>query len=325
MDIEQAKLILRLHRLLPEGVVTGDARPDADAAAGLTAELGGVDLSPESVERALEMTNINPELAEWYEQELAIDDAMAEALASVEPPAGLRDRIVAAGAAATARIAAERTGVNPVKDVPAKSAEHAEDRHAGIAMASNRDGRGGRDGSRKIDLQWLVLIASVIFAAGVGYFFIVQPVVFTPGSDPLPFATITEEVPRLTESHRHALPAPAKSIAEVRAYLKSQGAPSEFDVPQGLVKFWKLNCEVALINGMPVSVLCFKLDGGRIVHLYVMDRTRLKDSPPLGVPDLKQMGRYGLASWSDKKKSYILAEPIEAVELIKFLQHEGPA
>src|ERR1043165_639326 len=121
MDIEQAKLILRVHRLLAEGYAGNDACPDVEELKCM--DLGNgrkVNLSPESVDAALNMTNENPELAAWYEQELAIDEAMSDMLTAIDPPDDLRDRILVAAAP---RVADGNSAVDGDQKVNARSTQ----------------------------------------------------------------------------------------------------------------------------------------------------------------------------------------------------------
>ena len=60
------------------------------------------------------------------------------------------------------------------------------------------------------------------------------------------------------------------------------------------------------IHGHTVSLICFSLAGGEIVHLFVIDQKALSD-PPNFTPEFHQMAGWSTASWSDGEKSYLLA------------------
>jgi len=79
MNEQEAKLILQAYR--PDG---------SDAADPRFAE-------------ALAFAQSHPQLRAWFEQEYALDGALSAKLDSIQPPAGLRDSIIAAGLASRPR------------------------------------------------------------------------------------------------------------------------------------------------------------------------------------------------------------------------------
>ncbi|HSI83927.1 MAG: hypothetical protein ACAI35_18860 [Candidatus Methylacidiphilales bacterium] len=308
MDIEQAKKILRLYR--PS--VKGDAAEPlfAEAPSFTDAEGSTLDLSPESVQAALELTHQNPELAAWYEESQAIDAGMMEGFQAIEPPADLRDKILAAArphltvASTTSSPQSQEIPELPQAAVPSpESQSRAEVSRSSDLNSGDVASRGGSSAALPL---WMALAASVIIALGVSYYFLAGS---GAGSQPLPFAAVSAEVPRMTQTHHHAFGSKRNDIAEIRVWLKANGGTPDFDLPKSLEGFKGVNCEVANIRGLRVSVICLAMNGGRVVHLYVMDRARLTAPPPLLKPEFSQKGLYAMASWSDQRFSYILSEP----------------
>src|SRR6267142_3905569 len=72
MDNEQAKLILQAYRP------------------------GGEDADDPFFSEALEQARVDPEMAKWFAEQRAFDEAMRKALQKRIPPVGLRDSILLA-------------------------------------------------------------------------------------------------------------------------------------------------------------------------------------------------------------------------------------
>jgi hypothetical protein len=273
-------------------------------------------LSPASVEKALELTHQNPELAAWFEEAQSIDAVMIGAFHSIEPPADLHAKIMAA-----ARPHLTGAGRSDLPHADTKVDSGDED---AALMALGEDDELSSPGKDRVRATgrvapsvWLALAASVIIALGAGYFFLAHD---WQAGLALPFTVISSEVPRLTANHHHAFGSKRNDMGEIRTWLAANGGTPQFDLPESLKGFVGVNCEVTDIRGVRVSVICLAMKSGRIVHLYVMDRARLANSPPLGHADFSQIGSYALASWSDETHSYILSEPGDTEKLKSLME-----
>lgn len=211
-------------------------------------------------QQALACMESDPELAEWFAQQQTEDDRMREALREIEPPAHLREAILA-----------------EAKVVP---------------IASPVAGR--------MRLAWAYAAAAAVF--------LVAAVVFFPRGGPVDSTSALESaLAGIAEKHGHAFGSKAGDLDEVRAWLAANGGAADFTVPAGLKNHGAVGCEVVSIEGTKVSILCFHLGENRTAHLYVVDRSRLADPPEQGVPALRQIGDFAIASWSEGGKSYFLA------------------
>ena len=92
---------------------------------------------------------------------------------------------------------------------------------------------------------------------------------------------------------------------KIMAWLQQRNAPTG-SLPGGMSSLPSIGCQKLAIHGHTVSLICFSLAGGGLVHLFVVDRQALND-PPGSSPEFKLSGDWSTASWSDGTRSYVLA------------------
>ena len=80
-----------------------------------------------------------------------------------------------------------------------------------------------------------------------------------------------------------------------------------------------VGCQKFTVHGHNVSLICFALADNKIVHLFVVDRSALKDAPPVNVPQFARHDDWSTASWSDNTHSYMMATQAGADTLKQLL------
>jgi hypothetical protein len=90
------------------------------------------------------------------------------------------------------------------------------------------------------------------------------------------------------------------------AWLKDQKAPTG-DLPAKMSTLSSVGCQKFVVRGHSVSLICFVMAGGKLVHLFVVDQQALSDPPANNAPEFKQVQGWSTASWSDGRMSYLLA------------------
>jgi hypothetical protein len=90
------------------------------------------------------------------------------------------------------------------------------------------------------------------------------------------------------------------------AWLKDQKAPTG-DLPTKMSTLSSVGCQKFVVEGHDVSLICFVMTGGRLVHLFVVDQKALATPPTVNVPEFRQVEGWSTASWSDGRMSYMLA------------------
>ena len=93
---------------------------------------------------------------------------------------------------------------------------------------------------------------------------------------------------------------------QLMAWLKTQGAPTGA-MPDKMAALPGIGCQKIVIGGHNVSLVCFQLADGKIVHLFMVARSAMQEPPLRAAPDMKMINGWATASWSDERMSYMLA------------------
>jgi len=105
---------------------------------------------------------------------------------------------------------------------------------------------------------------------------------------------------------------------KIVAWLKDQKAPTG-DLPAKMSTLPSVGCQKFVVQGHNVSLICFVMTGGKLVHLFVVDQQALSDPPAVNAPEFKQVQGWSTASWSDGRMSYLLATQADPDSLRQLL------
>jgi hypothetical protein len=100
--------------------------------------------------------------------------------------------------------------------------------------------------------------------------------------------------------------------ASVRAYLAQNHAPADYILPARLEKTALVGCAIEDWQGAKVSMICFHtgkpLPPGQQsdLWLFVIDRSRVKDAPPVDLRQFVQVSRLRMVTWTEGDKLYVL-------------------
>ncbi len=104
----------------------------------------------------------------------------------------------------------------------------------------------------------------------------------------------------------------------VKAWLKTQSAPMG-DLPSKLGSVPSVGCQKYVIHGHTVSLICFELPSGGVVHLFTVEKSALSDPPSSQGPHFDKLKNWNVASWSDSKMSYMLVTTVSMDDLKQLL------
>lgn len=104
-----------------------------------------------------------------------------------------------------------------------------------------------------------------------------------------------------------------KSIAELRRYHASRGAPSDYALSPKLEKLSLTGGALIQWRSNPVAMACFDRGDKQMIFLFVMKRSAVKDSPPAvpAVPQVTRVKSLVTVSWTQDDNTYLLAGPEE--------------
>jgi hypothetical protein len=66
------------------------------------------------------------------------------------------------------------------------------------------------------------------------------------------------------------------NFQRTQEFIKAKGAPTAPTVPAALAGLSTAGCKTLVWEGRPVSLTCFNLPGGQLLHLFVIDRKAFK-------------------------------------------------
>lgn len=157
---------------------------------------------------------------------------------------------------------------------------------------------------------WLAAAAAVAIFAGLASFW----------TRPRPTNNYQNFQSRMITTARvdYRMDIKTNDMGQVRRYLASQGAPSDYQLTPGLQKLALTGGGALRWRDKPVSMVCFDRGDNQMLFLFVMDRAAVKDPPPEKPEAIKQ-NQYLAVRWSQGDKAYLLAGPEEPDFLKKYL------
>jgi hypothetical protein len=285
MDKERARFVLRSFR--PDGA-------DAD----------DVDFA-----EALRHATNDRELGEWLMRERAFDAEFAEALARVELPEGLREKVFLA--------MVQDGGGFP-------QADSAFDTEMIVAMSEIRIPGGLRENvieamerTSKVErgaFGWKRAGIPIAAAAGIGMAFLLvdggeqkKTVANFTEPDRIGIGAVQAGFVRIHDSPLFSLDQEKTEIPHLISYLREKGLPCGAGyLPRGLEGVRSLGCRELVIDGKRGSLICFDTETGT-VHLVIFRRTDVAgDLPEMEQPVIEQSGDWAKAFWLKEKYAFSL-------------------
>jgi len=149
---------------------------------------------------------------------------------------------------------------------------------------------------------WLAIAAMIALVLVAGISRWAEPA----GIPPLASTTLTAAALPAIADDKPALQMMSPDHDKILAWLKEQHAPMGA-LPASLAAMPSIGCQKLNVQGHMVTLICFKMAGGKIAHLFIMKKKGMTDPPPDNAPLYAQNGTWSTAAWSDNSMSYLLA------------------
>lgn len=161
---------------------------------------------------------------------------------------------------------------------------------------------------------WLAAAAIFLVLLGLSY------VLFRP-QVPDRFANYRETMVNAAV-RTYGMDVETNDLNQLRQFAAQKGAPADYQLTQGLERLQVKGGGLLRWRGNPVSMVCFDRGGNRMLFLFVLKRSALKDPPPAAGsgPDVAQVDGLFTASWTRGADAYVLAgsdEPQFADKYVK--------
>jgi len=113
-------------------------------------------------------------------------------------------------------------------------------------------------------------------------------------------------------------------LAKIQQWLQDRGMESRFDLPTMLQSGTPQGCRVVDWDGHKATMVCFHLQDGQHMDLFVMDRTGLPDFPDNSAPQFASADGLMTTMWAKGGKLYLLTGQNQD-DLEKVLQQTSTA
>lgn len=283
MDKEQARFILRSFR------------PD------------GADVNDHDFAEALALAMQDRELGEWLAGERSMDAAFANALSAVEIPETLREDILGCLAGERGDFPQAGEGQDVAMIGALASIQPPADLRGRILTAmgcSTTVAFPQRSLWRRVALP-TAAAAGVAFAFLLAKTNNPQSTLANNG--PLPVDVVQAGFIRAYESPLFSLDEKREEHRELLKHLASRKLPCPGCLPPGLVGVKSIGCRELVIDGKRGSLICFDERENGVVHLVIFRREDVSgDLPCRNQPSFAQKGHWAAARWCDDKNVFVL-------------------
>lgn len=293
MDKEQARFVLRSFR--PDGADAGDA----------------------DFEDVLRLAAEDRELGEWLAEERQWDSEFSKALASVEVPAGLQQRILTGMAENSSALPQAETEWDATLIGALASIHPPVSLRCELLAAMQRTACANQSRTA----WWRKAAVPLAAAAGIvlAFQFTSKPLVPAVPIAVIPPNTVPVDVVqasfiRTFESPLFSIDERSAKHGQLMEVLEKKKLPCPKCLPPGLVGVKGIGCRELVIDGKRGSLVCFDEPDNGTVHLVIFKREDVcGDLPTRDHPALSQNGPWAVARWVDEGHVFVLlgSRPVE--------------
>jgi hypothetical protein len=123
----------------------------------------------------------------------------------------------------------------------------------------------------------------------------------------LPMEVVQTEFIRAFESPDFTLDQKREDHREIFAHLQTRKLPCPCCLPKGLAKLKGIGCRELVVDGRVGSIICFDEQENGVVHLVIFRRQDVDaELPERSSPLLTQQGKWSVARWADEERVFIL-------------------
>jgi len=300
MDKEQARFILRSFR------------PD------------GADVNDQDFAAALALALENRELGEWLASERAFDAGFARALGAVDLPVNLREDIMACLAGERGDFPHVEDSLDVLLVGAIASLQPPAMLRDQLLTALERTPlERTRVERRPESIFWRRAGVPLAVAAGIALAFLFTrdggPTAVRT-DEQVRSEVVQASFIRTFESRSFDFEVKKDDPSVLVQHLKKRKLPCPGCLPPGLERVKSIGCRELVIDGKRGSVICFDLGADGMVHLMVFKRADLiGEFPGFESPRLVQEGSWASAQWETDRKVFILLGKGEMGKLVNLL------
>ena len=96
-------------------------------------------------------------------------------------------------------------------------------------------------------------------------------------------------------------------LSELMTWLQSTHAISGITIPEKVKSMEPIGCRTLRFRGNDVGLICFRRSNGRLLHLFVADRSVFPRLPDRDRAEFSAHGEWMTAAWADGEHAYLMA------------------
>jgi hypothetical protein len=145
----------------------------------------------------------------------------------------------------------------------------------------------------------LAAAAAVLLLLGVAAFLLLP-------ERPAQLVSFRETMARYSMQQHGHVTFESHDMAKIHQWLQARGIETKFELPATIPGKAAEGCRVVDWNGHKATMICFVLDSGKHMDLFVMDRAGLPDFPDTRSPQFAKAPGLMTAIWVHGGKIYLL-------------------
>lgn len=116
-----------------------------------------------------------------------------------------------------------------------------------------------------------------------------------------------------------ALELETKQLSGITAFLEKAGAPARFAIPEKIENLEPVGCRTLRFRGNDVTLVCFKREDGKLLHLFVVNRAALPHFSRDGDRNYSAQGEWMTAAWAEGDQAFLMTVQGDRTALEKYL------
>jgi hypothetical protein len=145
----------------------------------------------------------------------------------------------------------------------------------------------------------LAAVAALLVLLGLAAFLLLPQ---KPGQ----LASFRETMARYFMQQQGHVAFESHDMAKIQQWLQDRGMETNFELPTALHSRPAQGCRVVDWNGRKATMICFILEDGEHMDLFVVDRAGLPDFPESRAPQFAKADGLMTATWAEAGKVYLL-------------------
>ncbi len=98
----------------------------------------------------------------------------------------------------------------------------------------------------------------------------------------------------------------SSELPRLTNFLQKAGAPSSLQLPKPLQNMPPVGCRTLRFRGHDVALICFHSGDGRLLHMFVLNRSAFPEMRPGDGPRYSSQGEWTTATWVQGNEIYMV-------------------